>query len=86
LAGEVFSCTSWLAWQCVRLPLLLFLRIIEPVVSLVLGTLALLGVLITFFWWSVGPPHVPVALMLGISLGLGATLVGFHVLLRLLTR
>jgi hypothetical protein len=69
LAGDVVGSTPWLAWQCVRLPLLLFLRIIEPVVSFILGSLALLGVLMTFFWWSVGPLHFPIALMLGISTG-----------------
>jgi len=47
-------------------------------------TLASLGILTTFFWWSVGPPHFPNALMLGISLGLGAALAAYHALLRLL--
>jgi hypothetical protein len=86
LAGDVFSCTLWLAWQSVRLPLLLFLGIVEPVVTLILGSLSFLGVLMTFFWWSVGPSHFPIALMLGISLGLGSTLVAYHALLRLLNR
>jgi hypothetical protein len=86
LAGNLFVCTLCLAWQCFRLPVLLFLRILEPVVSFILGSLALLGVLMTFFWWSVGPPHFPIALMLGISLGLGATLAAYHALLRLLNR
>jgi hypothetical protein len=44
----------------------------------------LLGVFVTFFWWSVGPPHFPIALMLGISLGLGAALAAYHAILRLL--
>ena len=86
LAGEIFSCTLWLAWQCVRLPLLLLLWILEPVVSFVLGSLALLGLLMTFFWWSVGPPHFPIGLMMGISLGLGAALAAYHAILRLLNR
>jgi hypothetical protein len=55
-------------------------------VSLILSSLALLGVLMTIFWWSVGPPHFPMALMLGISLGLGAVLAAYHALLRLLNR
>jgi len=33
----------WFLWQCIRLPMLLLLSILEPVVSLVLGSLALLG-------------------------------------------
>jgi hypothetical protein len=67
LAADAFCCALWLVWQCVRLPLLLFLAIIEPVVSFILGSLALLGILMTFFWWSIGPPHFPIALMLGMS-------------------
>ena len=69
LVGDVFRYTLWLAWQSVRLPLLFFLGIIEPVVTFVPGSLALLGILMTFFWWSVGPLHFPIALMLGISTG-----------------
>jgi hypothetical protein len=86
LAGDVFSGTLWLAWQCVRLSLLLFLGILEPAVTFLLGSLAFLGLLMTFFWWSVGPPHFPIAWMLGISLGLGALLAAYHAILRLLDR
>lgn len=35
----------WLLWQCVRVPLFLFLAVLEPVVSFVLGALALIGAL-----------------------------------------
>jgi hypothetical protein len=86
LAGDLFTDALWLAWQCLRLPLLLSLEILEPVVSFILSSLALLGVLMTLFWWSVGPSHFPVALMLGISLGLGAALAAYYALLRLLNR
>ena len=54
--------------------------------TLILGSLAFLCLLMTFFWWSVGPPHFPIALMLGISLGFGAALAAYHAILRLLTR
>jgi hypothetical protein len=67
-------------------PLLLFLRIIEPCVSFVLGSLGMLGVSMAFFWWSVGPPHFRFALMLGLSLGLGAILEAYHALVRILSR
>ena len=52
--------------------------------SFILGSLALLVVLMTLFWWSVGPPHFPIVLMLGISLRLGEALAAYHALLRLL--
>jgi hypothetical protein len=76
----------WILWQCVRLPLLLLLTILEPVVSFVLGLLALLGVLMSLFWWSIGVPHFPFVLMLGTSLGVGAMLIPYYALLRLLGR
>jgi hypothetical protein len=38
------------------LPLLLLLFTVEPVVNLVLGSLALLGILTALFWELVGPP------------------------------
>ena len=76
----------WILWQCVRLPLLLLLTILEPVVSFTLGLLALLGVLMSLFWWSIGAPHFPFLLMLGVSLGLGAVPVAYHAMIRLLSR
>lgn len=69
----------------IRLPLFLLLAVLEPVVSLVLGTLALLGVLTAFFWKLVGPPHFPFLLVLGISLGFELALLIYYKLLRLLS-
>lgn len=74
----------WVVWQCVRLPLFLFLLVLEPVVTLVLGALALLGVLTALFWKFFGPPNFPFLLMLSISLGLELALIIYHKLLRLL--
>jgi len=67
-------------------PLLILLAILDPVVSLILGSLALLGVLITLLWWLAGVPHFPFALMLSMSLGLGVTLFPYYALFRLLAR
>jgi hypothetical protein len=75
-----------LLWQGLRLPTFLLLSILEPVVSFVLGSLALLGVLTAFFWRFLGPPHFPFLLVLGVSLGFELVLVAFHKLLRLLSR
>lgn len=84
LIRGVLWVTLWLLWQCVRLPALLLLVILEPVVSFVLSAAALLGVLTAFFWKLVGPPHFPFFLVLGISLGFECALVLYHALLRLL--
>jgi hypothetical protein len=84
LAADLGKCALWAGWQCIRLPLFLFLLVLEPVVSLVLGTLALLGVLTALFWKFFGPPSFPFFLMLGISLGFELALIVYHKLLRLL--
>src|SRR5579863_5403367 len=46
---------SSLPWQAIRLPTFFLLSVPEPVVSFVLGSLALLGVLTGFFWRFVIP-------------------------------
>jgi hypothetical protein len=69
-AGDLGRCALWVVWQCVRSPLFLFLLVLEPVVSFVLGAFALLGVLTALFWKFFGPPNFPFLLMLSISLGL----------------
>ena|SRR5579862_2182375 len=74
----------WVLWQGVRLPALLLLVVLEPIVSFVLSAAALLGVLTAFFWKLVGPPHFPFLLVLGISLGFESALVLYHALLRVL--
>jgi hypothetical protein len=85
-AGDLVSCTLWLLWQGIRLPLFLMLAILEPVVSFILRLLALLGVLTALFWKLAGPPHFPFLLVLGTSLGFGLMLAGYHAFLRLLSR
>jgi len=76
----------WLLWQVIRLPTFLVLAILEPVASLVLGSLALLGVLTAFFWRFLGRPHFPFLLVLGVSLGFELVLIVYHQLLGFLGR
>lgn len=73
-------------WRLVRLPIVTLLVILEPVVSLVLGGLALLGVLITLFNSLVGPPHFPTWTVLILSVGLGLALRLYRELILLLAR
>lgn len=77
--------TLWLLTRCIRLPLFLLLVILEPVITFVLGSLALLGVLMALFWKLVGPPSFPFLLMLCIALGCGLLLAGYQALLRMLS-
>jgi len=53
-AGEPVRCILWLLWQCLRVPALLLFVVLEPVVSFLFGSLALLGALTAFFWKFVG--------------------------------
>jgi hypothetical protein len=85
-ASDLFRCMVWLLWQCIRLPLFLLLVTLEPVANLVLGSLALLGVLSAFFSKLVGPPGVPFFLMLTIALSFQFALLVYHALLHLLSR
>ena len=84
IAADLGRCALWVAWQSIRLPLFLFLLVLEPVVTLVLGALALLGVLTALFWKLFGRPDFPFLLMLGISLGFELALIVYRRLLRLL--
>ena len=64
----------WL-WHVVRLPIVILLVILEPVVALVCGALALLGVLTTLFFKLIAAPHFPTWTMLTISVSFGLALV-----------
>jgi hypothetical protein len=64
----------WLS-HVVRLPIVMVLVILEPVVALVCGALALLGVLTIIFFKLIAAPHFPTWTMLVISIGFGVALV-----------
>lgn len=78
--------TLLMLWHLVRLPVVAILGILEPVVSLALGTLATLGLLMTFFFELVGPPSFPFWTMMALSLGCFFVLVGYEALVRVLSR
>jgi hypothetical protein len=86
VADTLVANTLRLLWHGIRLPTFLLLSILEPVVSFVLGSLALLGVLTAFFWRFVGPQHFPFLLVLGVSLGFELVLIVYRKLLSLLSR
>lgn len=86
VADSVVAHTLWLLWQGIRLPIFLLLSVLEPIVSFVLGSLALLGVLTAFFWKFVGPPHFPFLLVLGISLGFELALILYRKVLGFFSR
>ena len=85
-ADDLLRGTLQLLWYAVRLPVHVFVVILEPVVGFILGALALLGVLTALFFKFYGVPHFPFGLMLGVSVGFGLMLVGYYALLRLFGR
>lgn len=75
----------WL-WNIGRLPLLLPLVILEPVIAFLLGALGLLGLLTTAFLILIAAPHFPAGLMLTISIGFALALVLYEGAIRVLSR
>ena len=73
-------------WFLVRLPVFTLLAILEPVVALVFGGLALAGVLTTTFFVFIHVPHFPAWTMLIISIGFGVALMFYEALLRFFSR
>ena len=73
-------------WFLVRLPVFTLLVILEPVVALVFGGLALGGVLTTIFFVFIHAPHFPAWTMLTISIGFGLALMLYEALLRFFSR
>ena len=83
LMGDWAMGSLRLVWRLIRLPILTFLVILQPVVGLVIGGLALLGVLMSFFFKLSGAaPHFPFLMMLAISVGFGLALIGYEALIR----
>ncbi len=73
-------------WFLVRLPIFALLVILEPVVVLVLGGLALAGVVTTIFFTLIHLPHFPVWTMLALSIGFALVLMLYEAVLRVLSR
>lgn len=73
-------------WHLLRLPVVAVLGILQPIVSLVLGTLAALGLLMTIFFKLVGPSSFPFWTMMALSLGCFFVLVVYEALVRGLSR
>jgi fructose-specific phosphotransferase system IIC component len=73
-------------WFLVRLPIFTLLVILEPVVALLLGGLALAGVLTTIFFVLIHAPHFPAWTMLILSVGFGLALMLYEAVLRAFSR
>jgi hypothetical protein len=72
-------------WQILRLPALMFLVVLEPIISLACFGLALLGVLTTIFFILVGPANFPWITMLCLSAGFAVAAIAYSAIIRLLS-
>ena len=76
----------WLAWRVIRLPILAFLLIVEPIVRLVLSFAALLGVITAFlFEFSAAAPTLPFWGMVAFSVSCMLALMAYYALLEILS-
>ena len=76
----------WLAWQAIRIPLLTFLVMFEPIVNFALSALALLVALTAFFWkFADSKPGFPFWTIVAASLACVLLLALYHALIRLLS-
>ena len=83
--GEQVICALlWCVWQAVRLPLLVLLTILAPVVRIVLGGFALVGTLTAFLFEFGSTRPFPFFGMLAMSLGAYALLVLYEGLVQFL--
>ena len=84
--SELWPETLEWTWRLVRLPIVTLLVILQPVVSLVFGGLALLGVLMTLFSALIRLPHFPTWTMLTLSVGFGLAVRLYRGLILILAR
>lgn len=74
-----------LAWNAVRLPVLMALLMFQPLINFIFTALAMLGILMSFFFKAVALPHFPFWTMLSISLGFGVLVLVYQALVHVLS-
>ena len=75
----------WLVWQVIRIPLLTFLVMFEPIVNFTLSALALLVALTAILWKFTDPKHFPFWTVLATSLVCVLGLALYHAITRALS-
>jgi hypothetical protein len=86
IATGALAGVLWLIWQAIRVPVLAFLLILEPIVSTLLAAAALLGTLTAIFWkLASNRADFPFFGVLALSLGCFLLLAVYHAAIRLLS-
>lgn len=87
ILGNLMLGLLYFLWYVIRTPIVLFLIIIEPFVYLLLGGVAVLGVVTAIVWeTSSYAAKFPFWGMIGFSFGCLLLLALYHGLIRLLSR
>jgi hypothetical protein len=74
-------------WRGIRIPVVAFLIVLEPIARFVLAAVALLGILVSFFFeFSGAAPRFPFWVVFGLSLGCGALVIVLKAVMRRLAR
>jgi hypothetical protein len=74
-------------WRGIRILVVAFLIVLEPIARFVLAAVALLGILVSFFFeFSGAAPRFPFWVVFGLSLGCGALVVVLNAVMRRLAR
>jgi hypothetical protein len=87
ICGDLARGTLWVGWQAVRLLILSFFVVLEPIIRVLFSGLAMLGVLMAFlFEFSGAAPDFPFWQTLAISSACVVVLVAYYWAIRLLSR
>ena len=86
-ADSMFSACARVLWRAIRLPIVLALLLIEPIINVVCGLAIVGGVFAAVaFESSAVSARFPLLLVLALSVGFAALLVIYHSLVVLLVR
>ena len=85
IAVGFLSALIWLAWQGIRISLLTFLVMFEPVVNFTLSALALLVAFTAILWEFTDPAHFPFWTVLAASFACVLGLALYQTLMRALS-
>lgn len=72
-------------WNAIRISLYGLLVALEPIVRSVVGSIVVLGLLVTLLFKIAGAPNFPLWTMLAICFGFVTFLGGYYLLLRILS-
>lgn len=87
VVADLFRAILLFIWDVVRIPILIVLAFLEPLIRVILVGIAILSLLTGLVYQgSSAPPPIPFWVMLSVSLGCVMLVPAYHVVLRFLSR